>query len=283
MHTHRLFLAVLLLAGSAVIAAAQAGTLLKRTTYKTDRLDFGVGGTVALVGAPMGSVRVEGWSNREVEIAAEIEVQAATEADLAKLSEVTAFATEEALGRLSIVSVGTHDKKYLKGTGRKLPKNLLAMPFRIDYVIKVPRYSNLQIDGGRGDLTVSGVEGAMTLNFLETNAKIDLAGGSTTATFGSGTVSITVASPNWRAGITDIQLANGEMTVGLPPNLNAELDATILRAGRIENDLSGLKPRMRKVEFTDKFVSAKSGVGGVSLKFTVGDGTLKISETGRPG
>lgn len=282
MKTHRISLAILLLACTALVAVGQTKPLLKRTTYKTDRLDFGVGGTVAVVGAPSGSIRVEGWSNREVEISAEIEVQAESEADLAKLSQVTAFVTEETLSRVGIISVGTHDKKYLKGIGKKLPKNLLVMPFRIDYVIKVPRYCNLQIDGGKGDLMVSGVEGAMTLNFLETTAKLSLVGGSTTATFGSGTVDITVPNSSWRAGITDVQLANGTMTVSLPPTLNAELDATILRTGRIENGLLGLKPRMRKVEFTDKSVSAKSGVGGVSLKFTVGDGTLKISETTKP-
>ena len=37
-----------------------------------------------------------------------------------------------------------------------------------------------------------------------------------------------------------------------------------------------LKPRDRKVPFTDKVDLAKAGVGGAPLKFTVGDGTLKM-------
>src|SRR5215204_5526703 len=76
--------------------------LLKRTTYKTDKLDFGVGGTLIVAGAPVGSIRVEGWTNREIEISAEIEVEAGTEADLEQLSEITTFALEESLGRTEI-------------------------------------------------------------------------------------------------------------------------------------------------------------------------------------
>ena len=255
-------------------------TLLKRTTYKTDRLDFGVGGTLSVTGAPVGSIRIEGWSNNEIEISAEIQLQANSEADLAKLSEVTTFVLEESIGRTGIVSVGLHDKTLVKRLGKKFPKQLVGLPFRIDYVIKVPQYTDLFIDGGHGDLNVSGVEGSFTLNYLETNAKIDLKGGSLAGTFGKGTVDITVPSPSWRGRFADVQLATGDLNVHLPTGVNAELDASILRTGKIENSLSGLKPRVRKAEFTDKSIVAKSGAGGISLKFTVGDGTLKLITLG---
>src|SRR5688572_13638978 len=90
---------------------AQTTTRLKRTTTKTDRFDFGVGGTLAVTGAPIGSISVEGWSSREVEITAEIQVEADSEADLAALSEVIGFLLDESLGRVSITSIGTNDRK----------------------------------------------------------------------------------------------------------------------------------------------------------------------------
>lgn len=284
MKTHKLVLLALLISTYSIAVVAQSKPLFdqskplhKRTTYKTDRFDFGAGGTVVVSGAPVGSIRIEGWKNREIEITAEIEVQANSEADLAKLSEVTTFVLEESLGRTGIISVGTHDKKYMKQLGKKFPKQLLGLPFRIDYVIKVPHYCDLQVDGGRGDLTVSGIDGTMRLNYLETNARIDLVGGGTTGVFGKGTVELTVPSVSWRGRFADVSLANGEMKVVLPTGVNAELDATILRTGKIENGLTELKPRVRKAEFTDKSIVAKSGAGGVPLKFTVGDGSLKIS------
>jgi len=280
MKTQYALLSALLLAVFSIAAFSQTTPLQKRTTYKTDRFDFGVGGTLAISGAPVGSIRIEGWKNREIEISAEIEVQANSEADLAKLGGVTTFVLEESLGRTGIISVGTHDKKYMKRVGKKFPKQLLAMPFRIDYVIRVPQYCDLQVDGGRGDLTISGVEGTFKLNYLETHAKINLIGGGITAVFGKGTVDLTVPSSSWRGRFADVQLATGEMHVRLPNGLNAELDATILRTGKIENEYAGLKPRVRKAEFTDKSIVAKSGIGGIPLKFTVGDGTLKISTLG---
>ncbi|MEP7149001.1 MAG: hypothetical protein ABI857_08970 [Acidobacteriota bacterium] len=266
-----------LVAAFSINAFAQSKPLLKRTTYKTDKFDFGVGGTLSVTGAPVGSIRIEGTKSREIEISAEIEVSASSEADLAKLSDLTTFVLEESLGRVGIISVGTHDKKFIKKLGKKLPKQLLGLPFRIDYVIKVPQYCDLQIDGGSGDLVISGVEGTFRLNYLETNAKLALKGGGIIAVFGKGTVDLTVPSASWRGRFVDVQLASGEMNIHLPNGVNAELDATILRTGKIENDYSGLTPRVRKAEFTDKSIVAKSGLGGPSLKFTVGDGTLTIN------
>ncbi len=256
--------------------------LVKRTTYKTDRFEFGVGGTLAVVGAPKGSIRIEGWSNREIEISAEIEIQASTEADLDRLSKVTGFITEESLGRTGVISIGTHDKKYLKKVDKKFPKTLLGLPFKIDYVIKVPRYCDLQIDGGSGGLQISGVEGNMKLNFLETEAKIDLVGGGIFATFGAGTVDITIPTRSWRGSFADVQMASGTLNLSLPVGLNADFDALILRTGKIENAFAGFVPKARKVEFTDKAIAAKAGTGSIPLKFTVGDGTMTIKEIGRP-
>ena len=276
-----LLLAFLAAAFSIASVAQQPKPLLKRTTYKTDKFDFGSGGTLAVSGAPAGSIRIEGWKNREIEISAEIEVSANSEEDLARLSEVTTFVLEESLGRTGIISVGTNDKRYVKKLGKKFPKQLVGLPYRIDYVIKVPQYCDLQIDGGRGDLFVSGVEGMFKLNYLETNAKLDLKGGSVLAVFGKGTVDLTVPSVSWRGRFADVSLAEGELNIHLPNGINAEVDATILRTGKIENGYLGLTPRVRKVEFTEKSIVAKSGVGaGTSLKFTVGDGTLKLSSLG---
>ncbi|MBC7901407.1 MAG: hypothetical protein H7070_15290 [Saprospiraceae bacterium] len=275
-------LLVVLFSLGCISGFAQASGLIKRTIYKTDKFEFGSGGTVSVAGAPDGSVRIEGWAQNEIEISAEIEIQAATEADLNELAKVTGFVLEESLGRTGILSVGTHDKKYLKTASKKFPKNLLGLPFKIDYVLKVPRYCDLQIDGGKGDLYIAGVEGTMKINYLDTNAKLHLVGGGILAVFGGGTVDVNVPTRSWRGRFADIQLAMGTMNVSLPPSLNAEIDASILRTGKIENTYADLKPKTRKALFTEKLVAAKSGVGGVPLKFTVGDGTLKIFELKEP-
>jgi hypothetical protein len=269
-----LLMLVIVLSG---VTYAQTNPTLKRTTYKNDKLDFGSGGTLEITGAPIGSIKIEGGASNEVEIAATIEVQAQNEADLATLSSVTGFVLDESLGRTGISSVGVNDKSIIKQLGKKAAKSLVGMPYRIDYVIKVPRFCDLIVDGGRGELSISGVEGVIRANFLESDAKIELVGGSLTATIAKGSVNLSIPTRSWRGRFADVNLASGTMDVRFPAGLNAEVDGTILRTGKIENTFADLKPRTRKGEFTDKLIAAKSGVGGIGLKFTVGDGTIRFS------
>ncbi len=263
---------------SSLTCLAQTNPLIKRTTYKSETVEFGMGGSISISGAPEGSITVEGWNKNEIEISAEIEMRAATEADLARLAEVNGFIIDPGVTHVRITTVGAHDKDYLKKAGKKLPKNLIGTPFKIDYTIKVPRYCALNVTGGKGDFSLREVDGEIIVNFLDSNAKVALVGGSLTATFGSGTVELAIASRGWRGRFADVQLASGTMNVLLPPSFNAEVEASILRDGKIENTFAELKPKVKNVKFTEKSVVARAGSGGVPLKFTVGDGELKIGE-----
>ena len=77
-------------------------------------------------------------------------------------------------------------------------------------------------------------------------------------------------------------MATGELVVHLPLNASAEINGTILKTGVIENKFAGLTPRTRKLQFTEHSIAAKAGVGGPQLKFTVGDGTLRIKPLAKP-
>lgn len=249
---------------------------VKRTTYKTETAELGAGGTVTITGAPNGSITIEGWSKNEVEISAEIELQGANEADLAEIAKVSGFLVDQSFGHIRIMSVGTHDKEYLKKVAKKFPKRLLNSPLKIDYKIKVPSYCDLDINSGTGDLTLAKVEGAMLIKAFEGNASLNLTGGTVNATFGKGNVDVKINSRSWRGRQATVQVASGTLNVQLPNNMNAEIDASVLREGKIENSLTAIKPRNR-TQFNEKMMLAKAGNGGATLSFTVGDGTLKMS------
>ena len=276
--TFRIFLFAFAFFALSLVCFAQTGQLLKKTTYKTETVDFGLGGTVSITGAPQGSISIEGWDRPEIEVSAEVEVQAPTEADLALISAVNTFVIDSSFNSTRIISVGTFDKDYMKKSAKKFPKTLYGLPFKIDFKIKVPRFCAMNITGGDGDFSLAGVDGDIFVKYLNSNAKINLIGGSLQATFGAGTVDVTIPTRSWRGRFADIQLAAGTMKVQLPLSFNAEVEASVLRTGQIENSFAELKPKARNAQFTDKLISAKAGVGGVSLKFTVGDGTLKIGQ-----
>jgi hypothetical protein len=249
---------------------------LKRTVYKTEAIEFGVGGTMTIVGAPKGSITVEGWSQNKVEVSAEIEIDGDSEADLAEIAQVTGFALDDQFGHIRLFSLGMHDKDYLKRAAKKFPKRLLNNSFRINYSIKVPQFCDLNINSGAGELNLSKVEGAFQIKAVQGDAKLDLIGGLINATFGSGNVDIKIHSRSWRGRQAAFQLASGTLNVRFPQNMNAEIDASVLRGGKIENSLPALKPRDRS-KFSETLMLARAGNGGALLSFTVGEGTLKMS------
>ena len=260
-----------------IVPVTVSAQTLKRTTFKSDSLDFGMGGTVTIVGAVNGSISIEGWQNARIEIEAEIENEASSANDLDKMSTINGFSLDESLGHVRINAVGVDDKAALKKLGLKVSKEVAASPYRINFKIKVPRFTDLNINGGNGDFKLRDVDGTIKINFAKTNADLSLAGGAMMATFGEGNVNVTIPTRGWRGRFADVQLASGKLNLSLPPVFDAEVNASILREGSVENAYEPLKPKPRS-SFTEKSVVGKTGNGGVELRLTVGDGSVRISQ-----
>lgn len=272
MKDHRLISLAFLIFAVSGFASAQS-----RTVTKTDRFDFGAGGTVTITGAPNGSISVIGTARNEIEIAATVAIEGGSAADQAKLAEVTGFVLNESAIRASVGTIGSHNKFGLKKLPKDFPKHLIHMPFRVDYVISVPRYTDLEIDGGKGDLSIKGVEGSMRVNFLETKGHLEVTTGNIVVTIGSGELDLVFAARGWRGRSANVSIGRGDLIVRLPSNLSAEIDAIVLKTGSIENLIPDLKPRDRKIAFTERSIAARAGVGGPPLRFTVGDGSMKLT------
>ena len=115
-----------------------AAANLKRTIHRraTHRLPYG--GSMTLVAPPVSSITIEGWSRSEIDIEADIELQAPTEADLDLLAAINNFAVDVDTNHVRILSSGTHDKKYLQRVAKKFPKTLVGLPWKIDFRLKIP-------------------------------------------------------------------------------------------------------------------------------------------------
>src|SRR6185437_6616196 len=150
--------------------------LLTRTVSRHEVRRFGYGGTFTIVGAPHGSITVEGWSKNEIDLSAEIEVQGATEDDMAKIVAVTGFILDDDSNHMSLITVGMHDKAYMKRTAKNFPKQLLGLSWKIDYKLRVPQIVDIEINGGAGAISVSGVEGLFRLSSTQSDVSLSLAG-----------------------------------------------------------------------------------------------------------
>ncbi len=260
-------------------AVAPQIQLLTRTTTRRETRRFSYGGTVTVIAAPKGSVTVEGWSRSEVELAADIELKAETEEDLNRLAAVNSFVFDEDMNHLSVLTTGTHDRSFMKKSAKNFPKKLLNLPWKIDYRMRVPTNTDLEINAGHGPVKLSGVEGAMRISATESETALTLTGGVVSATVTAGNVTLTIPVRSWRGGGADIRVAAGILNVELAAGFNGDIDAEILRTGKIVNTYEGLQVR-EKPGITERTVRARAGVGGAFFKFTVGDGTVNIRKGG---
>lgn len=249
--------------------------MIKRSTMRHEVRRLAFGGTVTLSGAPTGSITIEGWQRSEVDVTAEIELQAASAEDLDRLLVVNNFAVDEDANHVRILTTGSHDKKFMKRVAKDFPKSLLGLPWKIDYHIKIPAMTDLEINAGNGPIRLSGVEGAIRLNALASVADLTLTGGTVSATVQSGTINVTIPARGWHGLGADIKLATGNLNVDLLPGFNADIDAQVMRAGEIKNTYANLEPRERN-SITSRSMRARAGSGGATLTFTVGDGTIEI-------
>lgn len=275
-----LFFFLFLIAGIEIVSAQKndaAKPVLRRTTTRVERAALPMGGTVSIVGAPQGAIFVEGWRKNEVEVTAEIEWRGANEADLKTLSEVNNFLFDTDYNHIRILTTGTHDREMMKKNGRKVPKHLLNAEWKIDFTVKVPLYSDLDINGGRGAFRLLNTDGTAVIKFLESEAVLSKFGGVVLMTVGAGKISLDFEGRSYRGRGVEIQLAKGDLFAGFPLNYNADADFSILRIGAIKNNLSDLlKPRDRAV-FSEKSVISRIGSGGGKLQFVVGDGNIVIT------
>lgn len=249
--------------------------LLTRTSTRKETSRFHYGGTVTLIAAPKGSVTVEGWPRNEVELTANIELKGPTEADLDQLAAVNNFVFDEDMNHLSILTTGTHDRAFMKRTAKNFPKKLLNLPWKIDYRLRVPVNTDLEINAGHGDVKLSGVEGALRVSATESDTALTVTGGTLSSTVTAGSITLSIPARSWRGSGADIRVASGTINVDLAPGFSGDIDADVLRTGKIVSTYEGLTSR-EKPGITERTVRARAGAGGPFFKFTVGDGTVNI-------
>jgi hypothetical protein len=256
------------------------GPLLKRTTtrHETARLQYG--GTVTLSAAPTGSIVIEGWDRNEVDVTATIELQAPTAADLDRLAALNNFAFDEDMNHIRIMTTGTHDRSFMKRVGKGFPKALIGLPWKIDFVIKMPIMTDLVVDSGAGPISISGVEGALRLNAMSSDADLSLTGGLVQVLIQKGTMKLRIPARSWHGLGSEFQLGSGVMTVELLPGFSGDINADVLRTGQIKNTFADLQPTSRN-SIQPSSIHARAGSGGATLTFTVGEGAIEIKQSGQ--
>ena len=249
---------------------------LVRTTTRHDLRRLVYGGTLTIIGPPDSSITIEGWQRSEVDVSAEIQLRADTEKDLDLLAAVNTFVLDEDANHLRVMSTGTHDKAFMRSVAKKFPKTLLGLPWRIDFRIRVPFAIDLDINAGRGPISINGVEGNIQFSAAESETNLKLTGGTVYGTIATGTVKLEVPARSWRGVGATFRLAAGNITIEIPTGFSGDFDAEVLRSGKIDASFEELARASRGVD--PRTLSARAGAGGAAFKLTVGDGVIVIKK-----
>jgi hypothetical protein len=247
---------------------------LVRTTTRHELHRLAYASTLTIIGPPDSSITIEGWQRNEVDVSAEIQLRADTEADLDLLAAVNTFVLDEDANHLRVMSTGTHDKAFMRSVAKKFPKALLGLPWRIDYRIRVPFIIDLDINAGRGPISISGVEGNIQFSAAESATTLKLTGGTVYGMIATGTVKLEVPARSWRGVGATFRVAAGDITIEIPAGFSGDFDAEVLRAGKIDSPYEELARAGRGVD--PRTLSARAGAGGAAFKLTVGDGVIVI-------
>jgi hypothetical protein len=176
--------------------------------------------------------------------------------------------------------------------GKNFPKKLLTAPWRVDYIVRVPAYTDLEIYVGKGAFAVSNTEGALQLNLTEGDATLAPAGGDVRATVGRGRANVRPTGRSWRGRGVEVRLASGDLTAEFPQIYNADLDARIHQSGAIENthtaftvpEMQGSTSSINNVNTppasapTPLPSRGRIGAGGAQFTFAVGTGNIRIKQ-----
>lgn len=258
---------------------------LRRATTRREVRRFGFGNNFTIHGAPEGSITVEAWARPEIEIVADVEIRANTEEELARLAAVNNFVLDEDATHFRLVTTGTHDRKFMQRAAKTIPaaknfpKHLLAMPWRIDYRVRVPAVVDLEVSAGRGALVFTGIEGSLQLHAGESRAVLTLGGGDVSATLVGGSVLLRVPERSWRGRGAVIRLATGQLTVAVPAGFNGEIAAVVAGAGRVEA-ADGALALAEGSQVAERSLRGRAGGGGARFTFEVGSGVIRFERLG---
>jgi hypothetical protein len=105
-------------------------------------------------------------------------------------------------------------------------ERLRSAQWRIDYALRVPRYCDLDLRLGDGNITIKGVEGVVNFNGRRGEVRLEHLGGTVYGAMGEGAAEIVLSERSWRGRGLDLSLGRGEIRLRVPEVYNAELAAS---------------------------------------------------------
>ena len=252
--TRRLFPLALL--ASTLVAGAcglQLSTDVEAKDQWTRSYPISATGTLSITSGN-GRVTVEAADIETIEISAERIVRAGTE--------------EAANEQLKLIDMKEEVRPDRVSLDSSLRGVTIGVSRRVNYSIKVPRALAVTVESSNGEITVTGLTGALVAS--ASNGRItgtDLQG-SARATTTNGDLTLTMAAVT---GDITAETTNGQVTITVPRTTNASLSARVTNGGIVHENLD-----LTVTESSRRRLDGRLGTGGPSINVETTNGAIRI-------
>ena len=212
------------------------------------------GGALTVDAGQNGGITVEAWDRTDVRVRAVVRTNARTTERARQLA--SGVQIQSGGGRVSSTGPDTERREN----------------WSVSYRINVPRHTDLDLNASNGGITISGVSGH--LRFDTTNGGVRLAdlGGRVNGRTTNGGLTVNLSGDRWDGEGIDVETSNGGVTLAIPDNYNAELEARTVNGGlridfpiTVQGELSGRRG-----------ITTTLGSGGPTVRVRTNNGGLKI-------
>ena len=211
-----------------------------------------------LVDAGMnGGVEVTGWNRDVIEVRAKVWANARDEAR----AEEIADEVEVRMSRARLSADGPD-------TGRR-------ESWGVSWEVMVPSDTDLEIETYNGGIDVAEVSGAIRFEALNGGVRLTGVGGDVVGQTTNGGLHVELAGDRWEGEGLDVETTNGGITLRVPDDFSAELEAGTVNGG-IDIDFP-----VRVQGRIGRRITTTLGEGGPTVRAFTTNGGVKIQRSGR--
>lgn len=210
------------------------------------------GGTLNVDGMQNGGISVKGWERNDILVRYRIQTQAATQAEADSLASQIRVTTASG---------------QIRAEG---PEQMNKAHWDVGYEIFVPRQSNLSLKTHNGGIGISGVRGQIEFEALNGGVSLKQLGGNVKGATVNGGLSVELIGSNWDGEGLNVKTTNGGLSVSVPDNYSAQLNAGTVNGG------FNVSPSIAEVARGAKQLSVNLGSGGTNLRIYTTNGGVSI-------
>ena len=203
-----------------------------------------------------GGATVKGWLRSEVLVRARVESAGDTQAAAAAMAS-----------QVTIDSSGGQ----VRATG---PESMNNAWWSVSYEIFVPQSSDLTLKANNGGLTVSDVRGQIRFDVNNGGVRLKRVAGDVSGSTVNGGIQVDLAGAIWDGNQLDVNTHNGGVTVAMPSNYSAHLQAET-GAGSIKSDF----PLTMQGELHPRRLDFNVGSGGPLIHVATVNGGIHLKRT----